>query len=139
MYVVVFPHVVGAMCFTFLNRTGSIASIVVGVVLRVGGGEQGVGVPVFIKFPYFDERRQMQLFPFRTFAMLMSLAALIVVSANVETEGEDEEEEEEEEEEEKEKIAEFKMEEETHKSKAGEKIIEMEEWQEAIYCRESAL
>ena len=52
---------------------------VVGLVLRVGGGESKIGLPLFIKYPYYDEETEEQLFPFRTLAMVASFVTIIIV------------------------------------------------------------
>ena len=52
---------------------------ILGLVLRVGGGEDKIGFPSFIKYPFYDEVKG-QLFPFRTLSMIVSFVTIIVVS-----------------------------------------------------------
>ena len=51
-----------------------------GLVFRVGGGESTIGMPAFIKYPYYDEETGQQLFPFKTLSMIVSFLTIIIVS-----------------------------------------------------------
>ena len=48
--------------------------------LRFGGGEKAISLPLFIKYPFYDEEADEQLFPFRTLAMIASFLTIVVVS-----------------------------------------------------------
>lgn len=79
VYVILFPQL---CCVIYLEKTntyGSFFGYVIGLVLRVGGGESKIGLPPFIKYPYYNEVDG-QLFPFRTLSMLVSFASIVVVS-----------------------------------------------------------
>lgn len=80
VFVILFPQLVCAIYVSFVNTYGSLAAFIVGLVLRLGGGESVIGLPPFIKYPLFDEKLNKQFFPFRTLAMLASLITLITVS-----------------------------------------------------------
>lgn len=60
------------------NKYGCIASFFVSATLRVLGGEQLLGLPAVIHFPYYEDGKQ--YFPFRTLIMLISLATHLIVS-----------------------------------------------------------
>nr|XP_037276741.1 high-affinity choline transporter 1-like [Rhipicephalus microplus] len=81
VYVILFPQLV---CVVYLkervNTYGSFAAYVVGCVLRAGGGESILKIPPFIKYPFYDYENNQQLFPFRTFSMVLSFVTLVVVS-----------------------------------------------------------
>lgn len=62
------------------NTYGSLSAYIVGLVIRLSGGEALIGLPALIHFPGYDEENQRQLFPFRTMAMLLSLITLWGVS-----------------------------------------------------------
>ena len=47
---------------------------------RLAGGEVMVNLPPLIKYLYYDEDTEFQLFPFRTLAMTLSLISLLIVS-----------------------------------------------------------
>lgn len=80
VYVILFPQLVCVVHLTkYCNTYGSLAAYIVGLLLRASGGEPAIGLPVFIKYPNYDEIDG-QLFPFRTFAMLSSLLTLISIS-----------------------------------------------------------
>lgn len=62
------------------NTYGSLSAYIVGLAIRLSGGEPLIGLPALIHFPGYDEESQKQLFPFRTTAMLLSLFTLWGVS-----------------------------------------------------------
>ena len=78
VFVLLFPQLLCAVYLKFVNVYGSIAAFVIGIVLRGCGGEEIIGLPVFVEYPFFDGEKQ--LFPFRTFAMGSSLFTLVIVS-----------------------------------------------------------
>ncbi|GFQ90357.1 high-affinity choline transporter 1 [Trichonephila clavata] len=81
VYVVLFPQLVCVVYYKkFCNTYGSLSAYIVGFLLRALGGEDIVGLPPLIKYPFYSEETEEQLFPFRTLAMLMSLTTLLVVS-----------------------------------------------------------
>jgi high affinity choline transporter 7 len=79
VYVILFPQLVLALYFKKSNQYGSIAGIIVGVILRFGGGEPIFGIPPFIPYPMNDPIEGVA-FPFRTFAMLSGLITIVLVS-----------------------------------------------------------
>lgn len=80
VYVILFPQLLCAIYVPFVNTYGSLAALIIGLILRLGGGETVIGLPPFIKYPFFDEQSNKQAFPFRTLAMAVSLITLIAVS-----------------------------------------------------------
>lgn len=80
VYVILFPQLVMALFYRKANRIGSMTGAVVGLVLRVGGGEPVLGVPALIPYPMQDPELGC-LFPFRTLAMLAGLISIWIVSA----------------------------------------------------------
>ncbi|XP_037568011.1 high-affinity choline transporter 1 [Dermacentor silvarum] len=81
VYVILFPQLVSVVYLKeHVNTYGSFAAYVVGCVLRAGGGESILRIPPFIKYPFYDYEQDMQLFPFRTFSMVISFLTLVVVS-----------------------------------------------------------
>ncbi|XP_040071815.1 high-affinity choline transporter 1 [Ixodes scapularis] len=82
VYVILFPQLLAVVHFPSLcNAYGSLVAFLVGLALRVIGGEPVLGLPALFRYPFFDETTQLQLFPFKTVAMLISLATLVMVSA----------------------------------------------------------
>lgn len=63
----------------WVNTYGSFTAYFVGLFLRLGGGEPLINLPALIEYPLYDEISG-QLFPIRTFAMVMSMTTLIGVS-----------------------------------------------------------
>lgn len=80
VYVILFPQLLCAIYMPFANTYGSLSAYIIGVVLRLGGGEPLIGLTAFIKYPLYDEAAKRQLFPFRSLAMAVSLLTLIIVS-----------------------------------------------------------
>lgn len=80
VFVILFPQLLCAIYVPFVNTYGSLAALIVGLILRLGGGEAVIGLKPFIKYPLFDENLNKQMFPFRTLAMAVSLVTLLVVS-----------------------------------------------------------
>jgi hypothetical protein len=48
--------------------------------VRLAGGEKLLGLYPLIKYPWYDEVAEMQLFPFRTMAMCISMSFLLFFS-----------------------------------------------------------
>jgi high affinity choline transporter 7 len=72
VFVLLFPQLLFALFDPRANRTGSIVAFVVSLVLRIGGGEPLLGLPVLIA--YGDH------VPFRTVAAAAGLVLLPLVS-----------------------------------------------------------
>ena len=79
VFVILFPQLCCVIYLKGANTYGSIAGYILGLVLRVGGGEDKIGFPSFIKYPFYDEVNG-QLFPFRTMSMVISLITIVMVS-----------------------------------------------------------
>nr|CAD7197845.1 unnamed protein product [Timema douglasi] len=47
---------------------------------KYGSGELGLGIPVVIEFPFYDEVANIQRFPFKTFSMLCALVSHLLAS-----------------------------------------------------------
>lgn len=80
IFVVLFPQLLCSVYIKSVNIYGSIPALLVGVVLRIGGGEKLVGIPTLIEYPFYDAATDQQYFPFRMFAMVASMITLIVCS-----------------------------------------------------------
>ncbi|MCK0191208.1 sodium:solute symporter family protein [Arenibacter sp. F20364] len=78
VYVLLFPQLVTALFFKKANFAGSLAGFIVAFVLRVGGGDATLGIPVLLDYPMTHGGDV--LFPFRTLAMVSGLITIIVVS-----------------------------------------------------------
>ena len=79
VYVILFPQLCCVIYLPGANTYGSFMGYILGLILRVGGGEKNIGLKPFIKYPYYNETDG-QLFPFRTLAMIVSLTTIVVVS-----------------------------------------------------------
>ena len=78
VYCLLFPALVCALFDPKANKAGAIAGFVVAAILRFGGGEPILGIPVLIPYPMVEEG--VVLFPFRTLAMLSGLVSILLVS-----------------------------------------------------------
>jgi solute carrier family 5 (high affinity choline transporter), member 7 len=78
VYCLLFPQLVTALFDKKANVIGSIAGFTVGVILRFGGGDATLGLPILLDYPMIENG--VVLFPFRTLAMASSLLTIIIVS-----------------------------------------------------------
>ena len=83
VYVILFPQLTAVVYLEFSNTYGSLAAYIVGMFFRITGGENIIGLDPLIKYPYYDEESKTQLFPFKTFTMLLVFATTIIVSYTV--------------------------------------------------------
>ncbi|XP_041483226.1 high affinity choline transporter 1-like [Lytechinus variegatus] len=79
VYVVLFPQFVCVVHIEKSNTYGSFVAFILGLFLRLAGGEPALNLPVLIRYPYYDEELG-QLFPFRTLAAIVSFVSLVVIS-----------------------------------------------------------
>ncbi|RMG83823.1 MAG: sodium:solute symporter [Bacteroidetes bacterium] len=78
VYCLLFPPLVCALFDPKSNVYGASAGLVVAFLLRFGGGDPTLGLPILLPYPWIEDG--VVLFPFRTFAMLSGLATIVVVS-----------------------------------------------------------
>ena len=67
VYVILFPQLTTVLFFGKVNRRAAAVGIGIALILRIGGGEPGLGFPAFIPYPWEGS------FPYRTTAMLANL------------------------------------------------------------------
>ncbi|CAC5393432.1 SLC5A7 [Mytilus coruscus] len=79
MYVIQMPELTCALWFEKANGYGSFVGFIVGLLLRILGGEPVLSLPAVIKYPWYDPTAG-QLFPHKTFAMMCCFTAIIAVS-----------------------------------------------------------
>lgn len=80
VYVILFPQLIAVIYVKKSNTYGSLAGYIFGMFFRIAGGEPAIGIPALIKFPMFHEESGTQGFPYKTFAMLITLFTLVSVS-----------------------------------------------------------
>lgn len=92
VYVIIFPQLLSVLFIKGTNTYGSVAAYLVGLFLRIGGGEQYLRIPPFIYYPGWVVQEKVhhltgevehfvqQRFPFKTVAMLASFLANVAVS-----------------------------------------------------------
>ncbi|KAK3768201.1 hypothetical protein RRG08_031736 [Elysia crispata] len=80
VYVILFPQLVCVMYLKKSNSYGSFVAFALGLFFRLMGGDNALGIPAVIKYPWFSEADDIQYFPFRTLSMIISLVSLIFVS-----------------------------------------------------------
>ena len=80
VYVILFPQLLIVVHFkSWVNTYGSLFAYIIGMFLRLGGGEPLIHLPPLIHYPLYTEKDG-QMFPFRTFAMITSMTSLMLVS-----------------------------------------------------------
>ncbi|KAL3876539.1 hypothetical protein ACJMK2_034380, partial [Sinanodonta woodiana] len=80
VYVVLFPQLVCVIYLSWSNTYGSLAGYILGLFIRILGGEPTLKIPAVIKFPWYDEENQTQMFPYKTLCMLISMVSIMSVS-----------------------------------------------------------
>ncbi|KAG8453012.1 hypothetical protein GDO86_004717 [Hymenochirus boettgeri] len=82
VYSILFPQLCCALFVPSTNTYGSAAGFLVGFVLRLLGGERALKIPPMIYYPgcTLVDGNYVQLFPFKTFTMTVSLSTIIVIS-----------------------------------------------------------
>lgn len=74
-----FPQLTCAVYIPDVNGAGALAGFLVGLVLRIGGGEPLIDLPPFIHYPWYS-LEDGQLFPYKTFTMMVSFMVIVSVS-----------------------------------------------------------
>ncbi len=78
VYCILFPQLTMALFYRNANLYGSIAGFVVAAILRIGGGEQAIGLPPLLPYPMIENGTV--LFPFRTLTCITAFFTIFVVS-----------------------------------------------------------
>ncbi|MDA7625727.1 tyrosine-type recombinase/integrase [bacterium] len=78
VYCLLFPPLVCALFDKKSNTYGAIAGFLVAFILRFGGGDPTLGLPILIEYPMIEDG--VVLFPFRTLAMISGLVTIVVIS-----------------------------------------------------------
>ncbi|XP_056013471.1 high-affinity choline transporter 1-like isoform X2 [Ostrea edulis] len=79
VFVLVLPQLFCAVFIMRTNAYGAITGFLVGTVLRMGAGESLLNWQPFIEYPFYSVDAGQQ-FPFRTFAVIISLIIIVLVS-----------------------------------------------------------
>uniref|UniRef100_A0A914MSZ7 High-affinity choline transporter 1 n=3 Tax=Meloidogyne TaxID=189290 RepID=A0A914MSZ7_MELIC len=80
VYVILFPQLLCVVYFHKSNTYGCLAGYIVGLILRLSGGEALLHFKAIIHYPFYDPSTSIQYFPFRTMSMLASLLTTIFIS-----------------------------------------------------------
>ncbi|GJM34461.1 MAG: sodium:solute symporter [Saprospiraceae bacterium] len=78
VYCLLFPALACALFDPKANRIGVITGFSVAFILRFGGGDATLGIPILLPYPMIEDG--VVLFPFRTLAMVSGLTSMLVVS-----------------------------------------------------------
>ncbi|XP_011862823.1 PREDICTED: high-affinity choline transporter 1-like isoform X1 [Vollenhovia emeryi] len=81
VYVVLFPQLLAVIHWpNMVDTYGCLAGYFIAIVLRLGGGERGLGIIPLIEYPFYDTRTRTQKFPFRTAVMIIALFTQLLTS-----------------------------------------------------------
>lgn len=78
VYCLLFPALTCAIFDKKANKAGAIAGFSIALILRFGGGDATLGLPVFLPYPMIEDGAV--LFPFRTLAAIANFATILLVS-----------------------------------------------------------
>lgn len=78
VYCLLFPALTCAMFDKKANAAGAIAGFAAAFILRFGGGDATLGIPILLPYPMIEDG--VVLFPFRTLAMAMNFVFVLLVS-----------------------------------------------------------
>ncbi|XP_062575290.1 high-affinity choline transporter 1-like [Saccostrea cucullata] len=79
VFVIVLPQLFCAVFIKWTNVYGAIPGFLVGTILRIGAGEVLLDWSPFIEYPFYNVETG-QIFPFRTFAMIISIIIIVTIS-----------------------------------------------------------
>ncbi|KAK2160481.1 hypothetical protein LSH36_132g01006 [Paralvinella palmiformis] len=80
VYVILFPQLVSVVYLKWTNTYGSLSGYIIGLMLRLLGGESMIRLPATIWYPGYNPETEVQHFPFKTLTMLVSFATICLVS-----------------------------------------------------------
>ncbi|XP_062567648.1 high-affinity choline transporter 1-like [Saccostrea cucullata] len=80
LYVISFPQLLSVIYIPKCNTYGSICGYIVGLILRLTSGEYTLNINPVIKYPWYIESEGLQLFPYKTFSMLVTFTCIVSVS-----------------------------------------------------------
>ncbi|XP_078078918.1 high affinity choline transporter 1-like [Mustelus asterias] len=82
VYAILFPQFVCVLFIPSTNAYGSAAGYLVGLTLRLMAGEPFLRIPPLIQYPgiSFENGSYQQLFPFKTFTMVLSFLSIVIFS-----------------------------------------------------------
>ncbi|NXD11915.1 SC5A7 protein, partial [Nothocercus nigrocapillus] len=82
VYALLFPQLCCALFVPSTNTYGSASGFLVGLLLRLLAGEPALKIPPVIRYPACSlvNGTYVQLFPFKTFTMLLTLGTIVAVS-----------------------------------------------------------
>ncbi|CAG5120198.1 unnamed protein product [Candidula unifasciata] len=80
VYVILFPQLIAVIYIKKSNTYGSLAGYVFGLFFRISGGEPALNIPAVLKYPGYEEATGVQVFPYKTLSMMVTLFSLVSVS-----------------------------------------------------------
>lgn len=81
VYVVLFPQLLAVIHWpTMVDTYGCLAGYFIAIILRLSGGERGLGIRPLIEYPFYDTKTRTQKFPFRTAVMIIALFTQLFTS-----------------------------------------------------------
>jgi high affinity choline transporter 7 len=78
VYCLLFPALTCALFDPKANAVGVLSGFAVAFILRFGGGDATLGIPIMLPYPMIEDG--VVLFPYRTLAMVSGLCTILIVS-----------------------------------------------------------
>lgn len=80
VYVMLYPQLTCVVYFNDTNTYGSLTGFVVGLFFRLAGGDKYLKLKPLIKYPWYVEADNDQLFPYKTLSMLITFISIFIAS-----------------------------------------------------------
>eukprot|EP00927_Polykrikos_kofoidii_P020922 TRINITY_DN19990_c0_g1_i1.p1 TRINITY_DN19990_c0_g1~~TRINITY_DN19990_c0_g1_i1.p1 ORF type:complete len:611 (+),score=60.66 TRINITY_DN19990_c0_g1_i1:222-1835(+) len=81
VYGILFPQIACVIYYADVNVYGVVTGYALALLLRLGGGEDFIGLSAFIHYPGYDTATGAQRFPYKTLAMLFNLTGTMAISS----------------------------------------------------------
>ena len=80
VYVILFPQLVSVIYLKGSNTYGSLAGFTFGVTMRLLGGENAFKLKAVLHYPGYEEKTNLQYFPYKSLTMILSFIVIVLVS-----------------------------------------------------------
>ena len=76
-YCIMFPQLTCVLYAPITNAYGSFLGFFIGLFFRLAGGEHFLGIPALIRYPWYNEEHELNVFPFKTLTTIISFTCIL--------------------------------------------------------------